>query len=312
MYSLAEAKTVLKPLLQQGRLIIFVGSGISKGKGTELPDWEGFLDKFIEFCKGLSVQYRSNVISEVFQRDLFEDAHIHKKKNPVHVATVLKNKLDQLPQNLRTNVENDFKRWFFGLFANAKPNRNHELIVNTNYPYILTSNYDLLLEDAAKSLGSPYASLSFYQKEMIAEAIYQRTPAIIHVHGQCGDVVLDKIVLTSQDYVQIIKKGVPGFSFAIQSLFLTHSTLFVGYGASDPHLEDLIEEFAYYFGFTDSTSISKNYLVVAKKRSGKILNDYKRRMRTELIVIDDDFHEYEELLSYLESVAPRQPETGLF
>ncbi len=303
MLTLEEAKQQLTPLVQSGRLIVFVGSGISVDSG--LPTWDGFLDKYIDFCKGLSSQYKGYEIDRVIGHDLLADATTERFKNPVHVATVLKSKLTELPQNIRTNVENDFKRWFFGLFAAAIPNNKHKLITSTNYPYILTSNYDLLLEDAAKLIGSPYSSLSFFQKELIAEAIYLRTPAIIHVHGQCGDVVLNKIVLTSEDYVRVIKKGVPGFSFAVQSLFLTHSTLFVGYGASDPHLEDLIEEFAYFFDFPQTNNISKNFLVVTRERAGRILNDYKRRFRTELIVIDD-FSEYEVLLKHLQQAGPRQ------
>ena len=308
MLNLEQAKEKLGELVSAGRLILFVGSGISVDSG--LPTWEGFLDKFIEFCKTLSSQYRGYNIQDVFQRELFDDATAQKAKNPVHVATVLKNKFESLPQNVRTNVENDFKRWFFGMFANANFNKKHEVIVETNYPYILTSNYDLLLEDAQKSLGSPYSTLSFHQKELIAEALYLKSPAIIHVHGQCSDVVLDRIILTSEDYVRIIKKGVPGFSFAIQSLFLTYSALFVGYGASDPHLEDLIEEFSYFFDFPKSPNISRNFLVVTKKRAGRILNDYKERMRTELVVIDD-FTQYEELLRHLQKCAPRLPELPL-
>jgi NAD-dependent SIR2 family protein deacetylase len=298
----SEEREELARLAKQGRLIIFVGSGISVD--SKLPTWEGFLDAFIDFCKGLASQYRGYNVQRVFEAELFEDAQMEKIKNPTHVATVLKTKIEELPQNIRTNVENDFRKWFYGLFVNAAANEKHRLITQTNYPYILTSNYDLLLEDAAKELGSPYSSLSFYQKDLIAEALYLRTPAIIHVHGTCADVVLDRIILTSEDYVRIIKKGVPGFSFAIQSLFLNYSTLFVGYGASDPHLEDLIEEFGYFFDFPQSSNISKNYLVVLKKRAGRILNDYKRRMRTELIAIDE-FKDYEALLAYLRDAAPR-------
>jgi NAD-dependent SIR2 family protein deacetylase len=308
MLTLEQAKEELKPLLVEGRLIIFVGSGISVDSG--LPTWEEFLDHFIEFCKKLSRQYRSYDIERIFQQELLTDATTEKMKKPVHVATVLKAKMKELPQHLISNVENDFKIWFFGLFAKALPNRKHELIVSTQYPHILTSNYDVLLEEAAKQLGSPYSSLSFYDKQMIAEALYLRVPAIVHVHGKLGDVVLDKIILTSEDYIRVMKKGEPGFSFAIQSLFLTHSTLFVGYGASDPHLEDLIEEFAYYFNFTNSPNMSKNYLVVTKQRAGRILNDYKKRMRTELIIIDD-FSEYEDLLAYLKNLKPRQTELPL-
>lgn len=303
MLSLEEAKQVLTPLVQSGRLIIFVGSGISKDSG--LPLWDGFIDNYIDFCKHLANQYRSYEIEKFFESDLLNNATDQKNSRPAHVATVLKARMSELPKNIKTNVENDFRRWFFKIFAAAEPNIKHKLIAGTNYPYILTSNYDLLLEEAAKNIGFPYYSLSFFQKDLIAEALYLRKPAIIHVHGQCTDVLLDKIILTSEDYIKIIKKSEPGFSFSVQSLFLTHSTLFVGYGASDPHLEDLIEEFAYFFDFPQTSNMSKNYLVVKRDKVGKIFDDYKRRMRTELIVIDD-FTEYESLLSHLQTASPRQ------
>jgi len=130
-----------------------------------LPTWDGFLERYIEFCKGLSHQYRGYAIDKIMEQDLLDDASAERQRNPVRVATVLKSKLMDLPQNIRTNVENDFKRWFFGLFAAAKPNKKHELLTSTEYPYILTSNYDLLLEDAAKAIGSPYSSLSFFQSK---------------------------------------------------------------------------------------------------------------------------------------------------
>ncbi len=303
MIEIDEAKIILGELVKNKRLILFVGSGISKD--SNLPSWEGFLDEFINFCNDLAHNYNSKEISEIFEHDLIENASQEKGKNPVQVATVLKSKLDGLPENVRKSIEIDFKKWFFRLFINAKPNRKHELIVSTEYPFILTSNYDNLLEDAQKKVGFPYHPLSFTDTRRIAESIYLDRPSIIHVHGECSDVLLDKIILTSEDYVRIIKKGYPGFSFAIQSLFLRHSALFVGYGASDPHLEDLIEEFSYFFGFPDTTNLSTNFLVVKREKAGRILNDYKKRMRTELIAIDD-FSQYEDLLNYLYNCAPRK------
>lgn len=304
MMTIDKAKKELSKLIKQKRLIIFVGSGISIDSG--LPNWTGFLDSFIDFCKGLQRDYNNQEIVKSFQSELFDDAHNEKIKKPAHVATVLKSKIAELPESIRSNIENDFRIWFFNLFATSKPNQKHEWIAGTNFPYVLTSNYDLLLETAAKNIGSPYASLSFHEKERIAEALYTKTPSIIHVHGKYQDVLFDKIIFTAEDYIRIIKKGYPGFSFALQSLFLNYSTLFVGYGASDPHLEDLMEEFSYYFDYTKSVNVSKNYLVVTRNRAGKILEDYKKRMRTELIVIDD-FEEYNELLKYLSENHPRNP-----
>ncbi|WP_339067195.1 SIR2 family protein [Teredinibacter turnerae] len=90
----------------------------------------------------------------------------------------------------------------------------------------------------------------------------------------------------------------------MQSLFLRYSTLFVGYGASDPHLEDLLEEFAYFFDFSESKNMSKNYLVVLRDKNQAVLEAYKKKMRTELVVIDK-FDDYEKLLKDINIAAPR-------
>jgi len=303
MLEIDEATVTLCNLAKEGKLIVFVGSGISIDSG--LPVWDDFLKKFIEFCKEIRTIYsRYPEVQDIFSDTLLDDAELQTRIHPTHVATVLKERIAKLPSRISTNVETDFKRWFFNLFSRALPNSQHQSIASTNYPYILTSNYDTLIEDAAKTVGAPYASLSFYEKGLIAEALYNQTPAIIHVHGTAYSAVLDNIIFTSEDYIRIIKKGEPGFSFAMQSLFLRYSTLFVGYGASDPHLEDLIEEFAYFFDFEDSANMSKNYLVVLRSKAKSIYNAYKKRMRTELIIIDN-FPQYGQLLKSIQAAAPR-------
>jgi NAD-dependent SIR2 family protein deacetylase len=303
MLEIDEATDILTQLAINEQLIIFVGSGISIASG--LPMWDEFLEKFISFCRDVRRTYEKYPeVQEIFSDALLSDAEIQTKVRPTHVATVLKERMSRLPKRISTNVQNDFRRWFFNLFSHAEPNLQHHWIASTNYPYILTSNYDTLLEDAAKAVGAPYASISFHEKGLVAESLYNQTPAIIHVHGNAYDAVLDQVIFTSEDYIRIIKKGEPGFSFALQSLFLRYSTLFVGYGASDPHLEDLIEEFAYFFDFEESETMSKNYLVVLRDKAQTVYDAYKKRMRTELVVIDD-FKQYEHLLKKINIAAPR-------
>lgn len=300
-----EAIETLSPILKDNRLIIFVGSGISID--SQLPGWEGFLHEFIKFCEQLIENHGKNdEIQKSFNPNIFNDAKLKIQKDPIQVATVLKDKLTSYPKDSYTFdlLKNEFNVWFSRLFSNKEPNKKHNVIVETNYPYILTSNYDLLLEEAAKNIGSPYNSLSFHKPELIAETIYLKRPSIIHVHGKFTDVILNNIVFTHDDYIKIIKKGMPGFSLAMQSLFLNYSTLFVGYGASDPHLEDLLEEFSYFFNYPQNQQVSRNYLVVKKKIAGEILRNYKKKMRTELIVIES-FDEYNKLLEGLKQAHPR-------
>jgi hypothetical protein len=300
---LNDALEPLADLLRQNKLIIFVGAGISRK--SDLPTWDGFLDKFIDFCDELKNIYPNNLeIVSIFNDTLIKSSRIEKSGNPARVATVLKSRFQELSSPLRENVEKDFQRWFFNLFSHATPNNSHRLIAQTNYPYILTSNYDTLIEEAYKEFGLIPVAASFHESNKIAENIYQRNHLILHIHGSYSDVLSDKIIFTSEDYTQIIKKDYPGFSFAIQSLFLTHSVLFVGYGGSDPHMEDLIEEFSYWFGFSNSQGNSQNYLVTRKANINIIMEKYKERVRTNLVTIDDH-SDCDILLEYLKNACPR-------
>lgn len=310
MLTLDQGIEVLSDELSNGRLIAFVGSGISVDSG--LPTWDGFLDSFILFCREVKKEYgkgNGDAIDAMLPDHLLENATLERSKRPAHVALVLKDALVKAPENFRSNIQRDFQKWFYRSFDRAEPNKKHHQIVSTNYPYILTSNYDLLLEEAQKPIGTPYTTLSLLsEKERVASALYLKQPAIIHVHGTYEDALFDKIIFTARDYIEIVKKGHPGSSFLLQSFFVNYSTVFFGYGASDPHLEDLMEELSYFLDFKKDATLPKNYLVVLKEKvaQGGIYEKFKSYIRTELIAIDN-LQDYNTLLWRLNSVAPRIP-----
>ena len=79
------------------------------------------------------------------------------------------------------------------LFSGREPNDYHETIVNTDYKYILTTNYDTLLDKAAmrqKHYDLVRRIYSYKDLQKISEAVYTGEPAIIHVHGIATEVVL--------------------------------------------------------------------------------------------------------------------------
>ncbi len=308
MLTLEEGVEELTPLLKSGRLIAFVGSGMSIDSG--LPSWDGFLEDFISFCRNIKDQYgrrETGVFDTLLPDKLLEDAGVEKEFRPAHVAMVLKDAIYSTPEHIRSNIENDFKKWFYRQFVMAEPNKNHYQIVGTKYPFILTSNYDLLLEEAQKSIGVPYGSYSLFDKERVVSAIYQNAPSIIHVHGKYDEALFDKIVFTAKDYIEITKNKYPGSRFILQSLFAQYSTVFFGYGASDPHLEDLAEELSYYLDFSVDVDLPKSYLVVLKSKikDDGIFDRYKEALRTKLIGIND-LQEYDQLLWKLNMAAPRE------
>ena len=298
MIEIAEGINKLKTLKSDGKLILFVGSGISVPAPSNLPTWEGFLDDFISFCKKTEIKYRNHILTPIFTTELVTAAESAKTKYPAEVASVLKNKLMELPDMIKTNVTNDYKAWFTLFFGNKEPNDFHKLIVKADYKYILTSNYDALLEDAAIENGQLYNSISFHESAHLAQTVYLDEPAIIHIHGKFSDIAIDKTIFTSEDYFKIIKKQYPAFTFTMHSLLMRYSTLFVGYGASDPHLEDLLEEFATYFDYKEQYRLPQNYLVLRRDKVNLIKNEHKKRIGTEIIVIDD-YNAYTQLFENL-------------
>lgn len=308
MLDLQQGIIALKKELTKGRLIVFVGSGMSIAAPSSLPDWDTFIEKFINHCKHV-IEILPPVAKQQYA-DLIADAESRRTKDPIRVASVLKDFLKGLDKNntLNINIEDSFKTWFIEIFAGKDFNENHSLITQIAFPYILTSNYDMLLEKALSE--SEFRSLSlqtytFTEADSIAASLFSKEFAIIHMHGKYQNVALDNIVFTSEDYTKMLRRSFPGFTMSMQNLFSNYSTLFIGYGGSDPHLEDLLEEHAFYLNYSNNKNLPQNYLVSLKSKTDTIYNNYQIKRRTEIIAIDS-YSEYKTLLQSLQKEHPRK------
>lgn len=236
MLNANEAINVLKHLLSDGKLSIFAGSGISVDSG--LPEWDGFIDKYIEICEVLN----QSLPESMKFTDIVEDAKKTKGTDLLDAVSAMKNKIRECN---RKGINTDFyNNTVNKLFYQANPNEYHKHIVNTKYRHIITTNYDDLLEEAAKAenhLQLLTHSYSYTDQRNLSIAIYSGETAIIHSHGKIADIKLDQFVLTKDDYLSIMRHN-PGFRLIINSVFLTTSVLFVGYGGSDPHFEEIISD----------------------------------------------------------------------
>lgn len=294
----------LSELLKAEKLVIFAGSGISVDSG--LPNWDGLLDKFIDICHEYMDILKDDIKDELNFESVLTDAKSHKNKSPLRTVSVLKNQIEEIDKvgySFGDFVKQELQR----LFLNAKPNINHELIVDTSYQYILTSNYDMLLEEAARAYKHKdliCRSFSYKKACDFAQALYEEKPGIMHIHGKASNISIDEFVLTSKDYLKI-KKNYPGFRLGIQNIFLRYSVLLFGYGGNDPHLEEIIEEIN--FLFKDKVEfLPKYYLVLKEHRVDEILRKYKEDLnRTKIITIKDS-DEGTELLRKLRDFAPRK------
>jgi hypothetical protein len=308
MLNLEQGITALKKELNERRLIVFVGSGMSISPPSNLPDWDGFISGFIEHCQHI-IELLPHKAKNQYET-LIRDAENRKAKDPIKVASVLKDFLRRLDQNntLNINIEDSFKTWFIETFAGKSYNQNHKLISQINFPYILTSNYDMLIEKALSDSDFKTLALQTYtftEADSIAASLFSKEFAIIHMHGKYQNVALDNIVFTSEDYTKMLRRSYPGFTMSMQNLFSNYSTLFIGYGGSDPHLEDLLEEHAFYLNYSNSKKLPQNYLVTLKSKTDTIYDIYQHKRRTEIISIDS-FDEYNQLLQKLYESYPRQ------
>jgi hypothetical protein len=303
--SVDQALDKLLPLIQQRKLIVLAGSGISVDSG--LPSWDDLLKDFITFCEELQPYIEPGFRFPT----LIEDAKRERvrKQYPIPVATALKQALKKVKDHGTTDVGQAFDDWFRDEME-GEPNDYHRAIVATDYPFMLTTNYDRLLEAAADELGYRnlvYSSYSFTEFGKLAKALFKRRPSIIHIHGDVRRVSFEEIVFTAEDY-QKVERDHYEFRLALHSLFLDHSTLLIGYGASDPHLEGIFEELSHYLGWTHDPELPWCYLVTHNEKGGAVHDKYKEGMRTQVIGVDD-FDESLKLLETIQSAFPREVDT---
>ena len=291
--------------IKRRKLIVFVGPGISIPPPSNLPDWDGFVTEFIQFCKSIGRMLPHDV-KDTFS-NLLLDAESLKAKDPLKVAYVLRDHLKYLDKKrtINVNLQQRFERWFSELFASRIPNNYHELIASTNFPYILTSNYDTLIEKAFENSefysDLPLQSYSFVEADSIAAALFSKDFAIIHTHGVFSNVSFENFVFTSEEYIKMLRRWYPGFTMSMQNLFSNYSTLFIGYGGSDHHL---LEEQAFHMNYNSNIRFHKNFLVSLAGKTDRVMKNYKKKRSTEIITIND-YDDYGVLLQRLAERHPR-------
>ena len=284
--TMTEALPIMEKLLSERKLSIFAGSGISVD--SNLPAWDGFIDRYIEICEELN----ASLDPSLQFTEIIADARASKDRDLISTITALKDKVKECKEH---GINTDFcDDELNALFYAAIPNEYHRYIVSTNYKHIITTNYDSLLEKAAKGLG--YKSLltrsySYTEQQNLSIAVYSGKTAIIHAHGKISDIKLDQFVLTKDDYLAIIKHN-PGFRLIINSIFLTNSVLFAGYGGSDPHFEDIISDLNMTLNWDNSSSdLPRCYIMLKKDKVTPIREFLNGKTRVDIITFDNYDHE---------------------
>ncbi|WP_029035176.1 toll/interleukin-1 receptor domain-containing protein [Salinimicrobium terrae] len=230
--------------IKDKKCILFVGAGLSssvkRSNGINLPNWKWFLDELLEFAIDKRVIFSVNPddIKEMIQND-----------NLIMAA-----------QEIQETISNhDFGDFLQQVFRDkyVKPSATHKLLPQIPFRSIMTSNYDNLIEGAYTLHHSGTIPNKFTQEDLlnISSPLRKDDFYIFKVHGD-----LDRpntIVLGSRGYQKLFFRS-PEYRQFLETLFSVYTVLFIGYGASDPDLENVLDRLSSIFNRT----IDKHYILL--------------------------------------------------
>jgi SIR2-like domain len=205
----ANSRDVLARQIRNGRVILFVGAGVSMAVG--LPSWQTLIDHLLEELElsGKAVdamQFGHQMLAEYYRL----------KKGGIGP--------------LRSWLDRNWKVAEDRVAASPL----HRLVVELGFPVIYTTNYDRNLEKAYEVHGKPYFKIT--NARNLASAPDGCTQ-IVKYHGDLDDDA--SLVLTETDFFNRLS-----FDTALDIKFradaLGRTILFIGYSMSDPNIRLLL------------------------------------------------------------------------
>jgi len=195
----------LQERVEAGRLSIFFGAGVSFPSG--LPSWSGLLDEMAE-CAG------------------FDDA----TKQQLSDLSFL----DQ-PTLMEGTMGTQFKTAVADCVHEGRYTPAHAMLAALQVPAV-TTNYDVLFENAAESTGGDVPVLP-WQAAQLAQSDPKRS--LMKLHGCIRRP--DSIVLTRQDYMRF-RDDRQALCGRVQGLLMTTEMMFVGFSMTDDNLHRIIDQ----------------------------------------------------------------------
>lgn len=270
----------LKDAYKERRCALLVGAGASKGAG--LPLWGEFLSDLVSTAEG-------DALIDKCRADMYRGLLARPEKF-LMVAAAIKSQLGPL---FDETVERIF------IMSGAKPTALHHGIVKLDkLPFVLTINYDSLIEDAYLAAGRKIAASSFVNAGDVHRRLSKREFFLLKAHGDANRVG-DGIVLTEVDYRGLLYTN-PGYRSLLAAMFTLHSMVFVGASMADPEINLMLGYIADAFS---STSGPVHYALIAQEditeaERERWLKDFK----VHVIKISKADH-YKELTEFVEALA---------
>lgn len=257
--------------IKNNRCILFVGSGLSakvqRSNNKGLPLWGVFLKELLEWAKNKNA---------MFWNGAEEVEEIIKKGNYLLAA-----------QELQECISlGEFSEFLNSVFRDQKviPTITHKNIFKTPFRAILTTNYDTLLEGAFALTHEGQVPVKFTQEDLktISSPLRSEEFFLFKIHGDIDRP--ESIILGSRSYNQLLFRT-PEYLHFMETLFTTHTVLFVGFSGNDIDLDFVIDRLSTIY----SRTLNKHYILLP---SSKFNLTEKRRLlldrRLEVIEYEED------------------------
>lgn len=264
--ALARELPAIAHYIRQGRCALFVGAGLSKGAGY--PLWPELIQALIQRTvselgiiqrpgsrsqpgtDAVDAQWRKEFEAErkVITRTATELRRLARAQRLLEVADQCRALLG--PGRFATLLRELLPR-------NASPTAAHRSIVATPYAFVITTNFDTLIEDAYAAWGKwgrPKAPTGM-ELANHGTLLLDRKFFVLKAHGTLEDSA--SLVFTLDDYRRI-SFATPAFAAMLSAIFLTHAILFVGYSLGDPNFRLLFDAQLTTFG----TDVPPRYAIM--------------------------------------------------
>lgn len=206
----------LRESYKQGNVILFVGAGVSIGLG--IPSWDDLISKIAE-----ELDYDPEIYSTFGENLALAEYYRIKHGN-----------LGKLRSWMDVNWHaSDIK---------IEKSKIHEIITNSNFPLIYTTNYDRWIENAFTYYEKPFhkiVNIGDFTKAV--DGISE----IIKFHGDFEDD--SSIVLDETSYFKRLEFETP-LDIKLRSDVLGKTVLFIGYSLSDINIRLLFYKLSKMWG----------------------------------------------------------------
>lgn len=267
------------------RLLLFVGSGISKAAKSDMPVWSPLIE---DLSSRLKTKVAKDTIKGLLRRDKLLDAA------EIVFSEVSKPDLTQV---LRDRFQ-------------VRPVPHHEVyssILSLDLKTILTTNYDEFLEKNFEhySAGESAYAIKTHTSDDLVDNLRSPTPAIVKVHGCISDP--NKLVLSRTSYFEARRKN-PSFFSVLSALFTVNTILFIGYSVSDPDMQMILENI-----HAVNSSEHPHYALVPKQEHASISASAKRTYNVQFLEYPAGRHSdaLEAIMEFCERVKETRAERGI-